>query len=54
MKKYLVKLFKEFEVEANNEDDAWGKAAEVFSDEWSQACSIDDVLDVEIKEVKSE
>jgi len=51
MKKYLVKLFKEFEVEASNKDDAYGQAAEAFSNEWSQACSIDDVLDVEIEKI---
>ena len=52
MRKYLVTLSKEFEVEAENKDDAWGQAAEVFSDEWSQACSFDDVLDIETKMVK--
>lgn len=53
-KNYQITLTKKFEVEAENEDDAWGRAAEVFSDEWSQACSIDDVLNVEVEEIKKE
>jgi len=52
MGKYLITLWKEFEIEeVENKEEAYHRAAELFSDEWSQSCSLDDVLNVEIKEI---